>query len=97
MTSEEMLRAEILIPALEENFADDPFETASYVFRNLLNRAMKDTTFTREELSVLLDLTGWALDQAHDARGFGDSEYLSFLGDDVESIRVACTRSAMHS
>jgi len=35
------LNDEILIPALEENFPDDPYGTATYVIRNTIHRALK--------------------------------------------------------
>lgn len=37
--------------------------------------------FTPHELVLIADLVAWALDQDHDAVGFGDPEYLSFLVD----------------
>lgn len=36
------LHDEILINDLEENFADDPYGTATYVIRNMLSRALSD-------------------------------------------------------
>lgn len=48
--SGDLLRAECLNPALEENFADDPYETARFVITNMLTRCMDAAaSVSREE------------------------------------------------
>jgi hypothetical protein len=41
----DLLREECLISALEENFADDPYDTACFVIKNMLTRCMEAGKF----------------------------------------------------
>lgn len=45
---------------------------------------------TKEERDLVLRVCGWALDQAHDARGMGDPTYLGFLVDAVDPTEAEC-------
>lgn len=48
---------EILITDLEENLADDPYGTATYVIRNVLHRALKaDGLMNDHEVGILKTL-----------------------------------------
>jgi hypothetical protein len=49
---------------------------------------------TDEEYTVVRNLIGWALDQAHDARGFGEDTYLWFITEEQDDQDVeACDRA----